>query len=69
MKGDAADKKVVIKSEDQDVGEDREPGGPDEPLDLSGFETMEETFGKGSSRRVVLVSKPITLNELVRMSR
>lgn len=67
MKG--RDRQAVIKPEDQGVGEVQEPGGPDEPMDLSGFETMEETFGKGANRRVVLVSRPITLNELVRLSR
>jgi hypothetical protein len=69
MKGGKADKQVVIKPEDRDVGEVQEPSSPDEPLDLGGFETMKETFGRGSNRRVVLVSKPITLNELVRMAR
>lgn len=42
---------------------------PDDPLDLTGFETMQKSFGKGSSRRTVLVSKPITLNQLVSLSK
>lgn len=46
-----------------------EDSGPDDPLDLTGYETMQQTFGTGANRRVVLVGKPISLNELVRLAR
>lgn len=60
------DEKVKQEDEVDVYGGTKEP---DEPLDLSGFETMEETFGKGSNKRVVLVSRPITLNQLVKLAR
>lgn len=45
-----------------------EVDGPDEddtPLDLEGLETMQQTFGEGKNARVVLVSKGISLKQLI----
>lgn len=61
------DSKSTEKPEKDRQGPDE--SGPDEPLDLAGYETMQQTFGTGTSRRVVLVGKPVTLNELVRIAR
>lgn len=61
--------KDSVKQEDEVEVLAPEKPDPDEPLDLTGFGTMEETFGKGSNRRVVLVSRPVTLNQLVKLSR
>jgi hypothetical protein len=47
------------------VDDDDDQDGPDTPLDLSGFETMRETFGSGENKRVVLVSKGVTLKQLL----
>ena len=55
------DKKPEIKQKIDPDG----PDGPDEPLDLEGFETMRQTFGEGQNRRVVLVSKGVTLKQLL----
>ena len=41
------------------------PDGPDEPLDIDGFETMRQTFGDGNNKRVVLVSKGVSLKQLI----
>jgi hypothetical protein len=42
--------------------------GPDSELALEAIEKHEETFGKGSKRRKMLVSKGLTLKELYNMS-
>jgi hypothetical protein len=41
------------------------PDLPDEPLDLEGFDTMKQTFGDGKNKRVVLVSKGVSLKQLI----
>lgn len=38
--------------------------GPEEPLDLKGYATMQQTFGEGANRKSMLVSKGMTLNQL-----
>lgn len=63
----------TTKDKDKVLQEDQmppeEPEGKDEPLDLEGYDTMTQTFGAGMNRRVVLVGRPISLNQLVAMSK
>lgn len=47
---------------------DAEERGPDEPLDLRGFETISQSFGTGTGQKIVLTSKPVTINQLVKLS-
>ena len=49
--------------------EQRDPQDTEGPLDLSGFETMQQTFGKGRNARVVLTGKAVSLKQLVELSR
>lgn len=61
-------KKDEKVTQEDDLDLDPRETGKDEPMDLSGYETMQQTFGTGTNKRVVLVGKPITLNQLVQLS-
>lgn len=58
----------INKSLDWEVV-DFDTEGPESEMTLEALEKLEETFGKGSKRRKMLVSKGITLKELYNMSR
>lgn len=62
-------KKVEMATQEDDLDLDPRETGKDEPMDLTGYETMQQTFGTGTNKRVVLVGKPVTLNQLVQLSR
>lgn len=57
----------------EDDDDDNTPEGPapssNAPLNLEGYATIEQTFGKGTGRRSFLVSKGVTLRQLVEMSK
>jgi hypothetical protein len=59
---------IVVTQEDQ-LDLDPKESGKDVPLELDGYETMQQTFGIGANKRVVLVGKPVTLNQLVALSK
>jgi len=50
------------------IDDDDESELPDVPLDLTGFATMQESFGIGANKRIVLVSGGISVNQLLKAS-
>ena len=59
----------VVTQDDVDEETHSLERGPNEPLELRGLETMQGTFGKGTNQRIVLVGKPVTINQLLAASR